>query len=114
MNWNYLIFGAIIAAGGAAYAIYRHKASECLSFEDYCSECTKAADKEFITYELTDNVAKAALILGKVDDHNMAPYIYCRYKDGRVTKKRVGYKEYSINLCPLDVQEKGEYFIKKY
>ena len=48
MNWNYLIIGSIIAAGGAAIAIYRKSKIGKMTFTDYCSSCENAATSEIV------------------------------------------------------------------
>lgn len=70
-NWNHLIFGAVIAIGGVAYAYYKQKTKATLSFPDYCSECESAAEKEL---SLIDDNIKTILVLAKVDDQNVAPF----------------------------------------
>ena len=113
-NWNHLIFGAVIAIGGVAYVYYKQKTKATLSFPDYCSECESAAEKEL---SLIDDNIKTILVLAKVDDQNVAPFLYKSCKDGKIRKKRVMRKVYPFDLCPQNIQEsisKGEYIIKKY
>ena len=114
MNRNYLIIGSIIAAGGAAIAIYRKSKIGKMTFTDYCSSCENAATSEIVN---SDDVVKTILVLAKVDENRIAPFLYRSYKDGKIRKKRIGYKTYLFSLCPEDVQEsinKGEYIIKRY
>lgn len=113
-NWNYIVIGAVLAVGGAAYAYYQQKKKAKQSFPNYCSECEKIAEIEMA---LTDNVKKAVLILAKVDEEMVAPFLYKSYQDGKVRKKQVN-KTYPIMDCPQNVQDsilaKGEFLIKKY
>lgn len=113
-NWNYWFVGIIITAGVAAYAYYHQKKKAKLSFSDYCYGCEMIAGKEMV---ITDDVIKTILVLAKVDEQNVGPFLYRSYKDGKIKKKRVKYKTYPFSLCPKDIQDlisKGEYIIKKY
>lgn len=114
MNWNYLIIGAIVAAGSATIAIYRKSKTGKMNFSDYCSSCER-----YVTPELfeSEEVAKTILVLAKVDNDRVAPFLYRSYKDGKIRKKRIEHKTYPFSLCPENVQDsiiKGEYIIKRY
>lgn len=113
-NWNFIVVGAVLAVGGVAYAYYQQKKKAKQSFPDYCSECEKIAEKEMA---LSYNVKKAILILAKVDEEIVAPFLYKSYQDGKVRKKQVN-KSYPIMACPPNIQDailtKGEFLIKKY
>lgn len=114
LNWNYMIIGAIIAAGGVACTIFRKK-KRTISFEDYCTYCKEKADDE-VAFSSSD-VTKTILVLAKVDNEKIAPFLYRSYSDGKIKKKRVEYKSYPFNLCPAEVQDsilKGEYILNRY
>ena len=80
-NWNYLVIGTIIVAGGAACAYYRQKKNAVQSFPDYCSECIKSANFEFVE---TDNLVRTILVLAKVDDKSVAPFFYRSFKESYI------------------------------
>lgn len=114
LNWNYMIIGAIIAAGGVACAIFRQK-KRLLSFEDYCTYCKEKADNEVGLS--SDGVIKTILVLAKVNNEEIAPFLYRSYSDGKIKKKRVEYKSYPFDQCPIEVQDaisKGEYILNRY
>lgn len=114
MNWNYLIIGAIVAAGGASIAIYRQSKFGKMTFTDYCSYCEDTATSEVYS---SDDVVKTILVLAKVDETRVAPFLYHRYKDGKIRKIRIDCKTYLFRICPENVKEsifKGEYIIKRY
>lgn len=114
LNWNYMIIGAIIAAGGVAGIIYRQKKKK-ISFEEYCAFCKKLANA--VVESSPNDVIKAVLVLEKVGGKKIVPTLYCRYSNGKIMKKCIGY-EYSLDLCPVTVQdaimEKKDYILNRY
>ena len=114
LNWNYMIIGAVIAVGGVACAIFRQRKS-AITFEDYCTYCKERADDE-VDLSSAD-VIKTILVLAKVDNEKIAPFLYRSYSDGKIKKKRVEYKTYPFELCPVKVQDAilmGEYILNRY
>lgn len=108
-SWNYF-WVTLAAVGGLTY--YYLKKKTPLSFESYCDECLKQASKE-VSFSQKD-VDKTILVLAKSNEKDVAPYIYYKYPDGKITKRRINYTSFPFDQCPADVQTsilKGEFVI---
>lgn len=114
-NWLYFIIGGIIVVGGIVIVAYYRKKNKNISFEEYCFRCEKASEPFDKT---SDDVIKTVLLLEKIDDNNVAPFLYKRHKDGKITKLQIKTNTFPLSLCPEDVQNtinkdsKGSYIIK--
>lgn len=106
-----IIIGALFVIGGVYYYVRKKKP---LSFEQYCKNSVDQAIKE--KKSLADSV-KTILVLAKINEKEVAPFLYIRHADGKITKKRIQYKSFPFNQCPSGAQDsilKGEYIIHKF
>ena len=121
MNLNYLIVGIGVGAGIVAgvvigrFIIAKHRnKQENINFEEYCLKCKTAANCEITSSE---DIAKTILVIAKIDNNNIAPFIYRSYKNGRIIKKRIKFRSFPFLNCPDQVKEaiiKGEYILERY
>lgn len=110
-----MITGIIVIAiiiGIALFLIVRKK--KPLSYEQYCNGCIEQAKIEM---KVSKDALKTILVLTKINDIEVAPFIFIRHEDGKVTKKRIHFKSFPFDKCPSDIQNsisKGECIIHKF
>ncbi len=111
IGWK-IFFGTLVVVGGGTYYFLRKK--NPLSFENYCENCIKEATKEL---EHLEKSIKTILVLAKISESDIAPFLYRKQSDGKITKMRVNYRTFPFDSCPLHVQDSisnGEYIIHKF
>lgn len=111
LGWK-IFLGTLAVVGGGTYFLLRK--NKPLSFEKYCENCINEATKEL---KYLESSIKTILVLAKTNESDVAPFLYRKHPDGKITKKRVNYKTFPFDLCPSNVQDsisKGEYIIQKF
>lgn len=101
---------AALAAGGVA-AVYVWKNRKPLDFDSYCEQCVEHGRDQ-----ISPDAIKTAIVLTKDETGDrVIPYLYSRYADKTVKKKRIAINTFPMSFCPENVKEsisKGEYVIK--
>ncbi len=109
MSFGKFLLGAL-AAGGVA-AVYFLKSRKPLNFDSYCEQCIERGKEQ-----ISPDAIKTAIVLTKDETgERVIPYLYSRYDDKTVKKKRISIYTFPMSLCPANVKEsieKGEYVIK--
>lgn len=110
---KYVFFKTLLATGAIAaiIAFIKSKPKNALSFEGYKERCINSA-KEAV--EQGTPFSKAIVVLAENSDTKVSAFLYRRYEDGTVKKMRLSVKDYPLDRCPSEVQEKiksGEYIL---
>lgn len=111
MAWYKILLGALALIGGAAWYL---KKKIPLTFETFCEECIDKAIKDNANYN-SQEVVKTIVVLTCENNKDVMPYIYRRYTNGGVKKKRIYSESFPMELCPDNVKEainKGEYVLR--
>lgn len=110
---KYLFLKTLLATGAIAaiIAFIKGMPKNALTFDGYKERCIDTA-KEAI--EQGPPFSKAIVVLAVNSETKVAAFLYRRYEDGTVKKMRLSVKEYPLDSCPQEVQEKiksGEYIL---
>lgn len=91
----------IVGVGVGIYIMSKKKNSEeCLDFDNFRDVCISTASK----FDNND-VATAILVIDKVND-NVIPSLYRKYKDGKVTRVRLGVSSFPYDFLPNEIKDK--------
>lgn len=111
MTWYKILLGALAVIGGAAWYL---KKKIPITFETFCEECIDKANKDNANHN-SQEVVKTIVVLTCENDKNVMPYIYRRYANGGVKKKKINSEPFPMELCPDNVKDainKGEYVLR--
>lgn len=114
MIWYKVLFGALALVGAGVCAWYLKTRGTPLTFTSFCEECIEIANKELSSTN-SNEVVKAAIVLVTENSKDVVPYLYKRYSDGIVKKKKINTVPFPLDLCPDEVQDvinNGEYILR--
>jgi len=113
---KYVLFKTLLATGAIAaiIAFIKGMPKNALTFDDYKERCIDTA-KESVEHGTP--FSKAIVVLAENSETKVVAFLYRRYDDGTVKKMQLPVKEYPLDSCPPEVQEKiksGEYILYSF
>lgn len=112
MSFGKILIGALAAGGGVA-AVYFLKNRKPINFDSYCELCVEHGKEQ-----VSPDAIKTVIVLTKDEaEERVIPYLYSRYANKSIKKKRISISTYPMSLCPESVKDsivKGEYVIKTF
>lgn len=111
MSWYKILLGTLTLIGGVTWYL---KKKIPLTFEGFCEKCIDKTIKDNANYN-SQEVVRTIVVLTCENKECVVPYIYRRYTNDVVKKKRIDLVGFPMELCPDNVKEaiyKGEYILK--
>ena len=111
MAWYKILLGTLALIGGATWYL---KKRTSLTFEKFCAKSIDKAINDNANY-FSQEIVKTVVVLTCEDNEYVVPYIYRRYANGTIKRKKINLVDFPLELCPSNVKDainKGEYILK--